>query len=271
MLSGLRIVNLAVNLPGPAAAQRLQALGATVVKVEPPAGDPMEFYSQSWYRDMAAGQQVVRLDLKDAQGKESLFSLLQNADALIAATRPAALKRLGLDFDSLHPLFPNLCMVTITGYPPPDDNEAGHDLTYQAKMGLLDPPHMPRSLISDLAGAEQTVSAVLALLIQRERTGLAGQIVVPLSDAAARFAEPLRYGSTVSGAILGGGLSEYNIYQARDGWVAVAALEPHFKARLEQLLDIRSREEYQAAFADQTTAYWKLWAQQHDLPMEIVR
>lgn len=270
MLRGLRIVNLAVNLPGPAAAQRLQALGATVVKVEPPGGDPMALYSQPWYADMMEGQQVHRCDLKDPQGKKSLFALLESADALITATRSAALKRLGLDFDSLHPLFPDLCMVSIVGYPAPDDDEAGHDLTYQARMGLLDPPHMPRTLISDLAGAEQTVSAVLALLVQRERTGEAGQAVVPLSEAAAFFAEPLRYGSTVAGGILGGGLPEYNIYQARDGWVAVAALEPHFKSRLEKLLDIRRQEDYQTVFAGQTTGYWKLWAQSHDLPVETV-
>ena len=58
-LSGMRVVNLAVNLPGPAAARRLAGMGATVVKVEPPSGDPMAQYNDSWYRDMAAGHHVV--------------------------------------------------------------------------------------------------------------------------------------------------------------------------------------------------------------------
>ena len=62
ILRGIRVVNLALNLPGPLAANRLARMGAEVVKVEPPAGDPMELYSAAWYREMAAGQELVRLD-----------------------------------------------------------------------------------------------------------------------------------------------------------------------------------------------------------------
>lgn len=271
MLKGLKVINLAVNLPGPAAAQRLSRMGATVVKVEPPAGDPMERYNAQWYRDMAVGQEVVRLDLKTPQEKDELFRLLRDADLLLAATRPSAMQRLGLDFEQLRGPFPRLCMVSIIGYPAPQDNEAGHDLTYQAKNGLIDPPQMPRSLISDMAGSEQTVSAALALLLQRERSGVAGHSLVPLSAAAAMMAEPLRYGSTAPGALLGGGVPEYNIYQALDGWVAVAALEPHFKARLESTLKVSSREDYQAVFSRQTTAYWKDWGAELDVPVEIIK
>jgi len=270
MLRGISIVNLAVNLPGPAAAQRLHTMGAEVVKVEPPGGDPMERYSRPWYQQMARGQQIVRLDLKDSQDKERLFDLLRTSDGLITAMRPSALKRLGLNFEVIHERFPRLCMASIVGYPAPDDEEAGHDLTYQARMGLVDPPNMPRSLISDMAGAEQTVCAVLALLVRRERTGCAGQAVVALSDAAARFAEPLHYGSTAPGATLGGGIPEYNLYKTLDGWIAVAALEPHFKARLESLLQIIGLADYRSAFASQTAEYWKRWALEYDLPLEIV-
>lgn len=270
MLQGIKIVNLAVNLPGPAAAQRLSRMGATVVKVEPPAGDPMERYSSDWYRDMAAGHEVVRLDLKSPQGIEALFRLLGEADLLLAATRPSALQRLGLDYGTLRGKFPRLCMVSIIGYPPPHDNAAGHDLTYQAKNGLVDPPHMPRTLVSDMAGSERAVSSALALLLLRERNGVSGEDVVALSEAAEMMAEPLNYGSTASGAVLGGGLPEYNIYQTADGWIAVAALEPHFKARLEEALDIRTADEYRSAFIKETAEYWRRWGRQTDLPIEIV-
>ncbi len=271
ILEGIKIVNLAVNLPGPAAAQRLCGLGASVVKIEPPSGDPMEIYYADWYRDMAAGHDVVKIDLKTPEGREQLEELLATADVLISATRPAAMERLGLDGATLQRKFPRLCQVIIVGYPAPRDNEAGHDLTYQASMGLLDPPHMPRSLLSDMSGSEQAVSSVLALLFNRERCGAGGHAVVALSEAAAVFAEPLRYGSTIPGASLGGGIPEYNIYKTSDGWVAVAALEPHFKRRLEEALNVAEPEEYRAVFALQSSAYWQEWGKQLDVPIETVR
>lgn len=271
VLNGIKVVNLAANLPGPAAAQRLSRMGATVFKIEPPFGDPMETYYPDWYRDMSAGHTVVRIDLKVDEGRQILFDLLETTDILITATRPAAMERLGLGSDTLKLKFPRLCQTVIVGYPAPRDNEAGHDLTYQASMGLIDPPHMPRTLLSDMAGAERTVSSTLALLFNRERSGAGGYQIVPLSEAAEAFAEPLRYGSTMPGASLGGGIPEYNIYRTSDGWVAVATLEPHFKQRLEGALKIATPEEYRNAFAGQSCAHWQQWGQEQDLPIEVVR
>lgn len=271
VLNGITIINLAANLPGPAAAQRLSRMGAAVIKVEAPAGDPMEVYYPDWYRDMAAGHTVIRLDLKLPEGKQYLLDLLGDADVMITATRPSAMARLGLDPGIIQQLFPRLCQVLIVGYPAPRDNEAGHDLTYQASMGLIDPPHMPRTLLSDMAGSELTVSAALALLFNRERSGVGGHEIVALSDAVTAFAEPLKYGSTIPGASLGGGIPEYSIYKTSDGWVAVAALEPHFKHRLEDTLKIATVEEYRAVFAGQSCAYWQKWGKQLDVPIETVR
>jgi crotonobetainyl-CoA:carnitine CoA-transferase CaiB-like acyl-CoA transferase len=271
VLTGIKVVNLAANLPGPAAAQRLCGLGAEVVKVEAPSGDPMEIYHAGWYREMAVGQTLVRLDLKSEAGRAELDSLLGSADLLISASRPAAMERLGLDWALLHQKYPRLCQVAIVGYPAPRENEAGHDLTYQASLGLLTPPHMPRTLLADMAGAEMTVSSALALLLGRERGGDAGYAEVALSEAAASLAEPLRYGCTSPGALLGGGIPEYNIYQSADGWVAVAALEPHFKSRLEEALAISTPDQYRSAFAGQSSAYWQEWGQTQDVPIETVR
>jgi alpha-methylacyl-CoA racemase len=270
-LTGIKVINLAANLPGPAAVQRLVRMGAEVVKVEAPSGDPMEIYHAGWYREMAAGQTIVRLDLKSEEGRDELDRLLGAADLLISASRPAAMERLGLDWNALHRKYPRLCQVAIIGYPAPRENEAGHDLTYQASLGLLTPPHMPRTLLADMAGAEMTVSSALALLLARERNGDAGYAEVTLSEAAASLAEPLRYGCTAAGALLGGGIPEYNIYRTTDGWVAVAALEPHFKQKLESALNISSSEEYRAAFCLQKSAYWQEWGHTQDVPIETVR
>jgi len=265
-LKGITVVNLSLNLPGPAAARRLQRLGARVVKVEPPAGDPMRIYHAGWYAELAAGQEQLTLDLKSEAGRARIDELLASADLLLTATRPAALGRLGLGWDELHARFPRLCQVAIVGYPAPRQNEAGHDLTYQAALGLLNPPHMPRTLLADMAGAEQAAGAALALLLGRERGRQGGYAEVALSEAAAAMAEPLLFGTTAPGAILGGGTPEYNLYPAKDGWVALAALEPHFKARLESALG----GDYGAAFRTRSAGEWQEWGQQFDIPIAAV-
>ncbi len=275
LLDGIKVVNLAVNLPGPACARRLQQLGAQVVKVEPPSGDPLKvnYNMTEWYTELAAGQEIVTLNLKDTEQRGQLDRLLAEADLLITANRPAALERLGLGWDELHRKYPNLCQVAIVGYPPPYENEPGHDLTYQAKIGLLTPPQMPRTLIADMAGAEIAASEALALLLARQRGQEGGYATVALSDAADFMGEPYRIGFTLPGSMVGGGLPEYNLYEANDGCIAVAALEPHFRAALEEALDFESRdpEEWRPIFAMKSAAEWEEWAKEFDLPIVAVR
>lgn len=271
-LDGFKVVSLAVNLPGPAAARRLLQLGARVLKVEPPAGDPMAQYRLEWYRKLNAGQEIVRLDLKSAEERERLFDELADADLLLTASRPEALIRLGLGWEELHERFPRLCMVAIVGYPAPNENLPGHDLTYQAKIGLLSPPNMPKTLLADMAGAERAAAEALALLLARERGMGTACILVALSEAAEYMAEPLRNGLTASQAMLGGELAEYNIYQTNEGWVAVAALEPHFKKRLAEALgcEFNSPEQLRPLFVAKSAKDWELWAKEYDLPIVAI-
>nr|WP_242822428.1 CoA transferase [Thermaerobacter marianensis] len=149
------MVNLAVNVPGPVAAARLQALGATVCKVEPPGGDPLAAAAPAWYEELTAGQEVVRLDLKTPAGRAALDERLAHADLLLTAQRPSALARLGLGPAALARRFPHLVHVAIVGYPAPRQEEPGHDLTYLAETGLLDPPALPRTLLADLGGPSE--------------------------------------------------------------------------------------------------------------------
>src|SRR4051794_26225209 len=157
-LRGIRVVSLALNVPGPAAAAHLCGLGAAVTKVEPLDGDPLARMCPAWYEDLRAGQDVVRLDLKDAAGRASLDGLLEGADVLLTSSRPAALDRLGLSWPDLHVRFPHLVQVAIVGHAAPHQEVPGHDLTYLATAGLLVPPQVPRTLLADLAGAERAVS-----------------------------------------------------------------------------------------------------------------
>jgi alpha-methylacyl-CoA racemase len=272
-LRGIQVLTLAVNVPGPVAAARLRGLGATVVKVEPPEGDPLAQTNRDWYEVLVAGQKVIRLNLKETEDRARLDELLGESDHLLTATRPAALARLGLGWPELHARYPRLSQTAIVGYPAPEDNVPGHDLTYLAGLGLLTPPELPRTLLADLAGVERAVSASLALLLGRELGLGTGYVQVPLAEAAAFFAEPLRYGITAPGGELGGGLPGYNLYRAREGWISVAALEPHFWRRLldELGLQTANREELASAFLSRTAEEWQSWAAECDLPIAAVR
>lgn len=272
-LDGLRVVTTALNLPGPAACSRLRDLGAAVTKVEPPSGDPMEAFNAAWYRKLHEGIEVLRLDLKDAAGREPMTTLLASADLLVTAQRASALARLGLDPETLASRFPRLCHVAITGYPPPREEEPGHDLTYQAEHGLVSPPALPATLFADMAGAERVVSTALALVIGRERGGTVRSAAAPLAEAASWLAQPRVEGLARPGALLGGGFAGYNVYAAKDGWIAVAALEPHFESRLAESLALPrlSSEALADAFAREDASHWERWARERDLPIVAIR
>jgi alpha-methylacyl-CoA racemase len=272
-LEGVRVVTLAVNVPGPLACARLLGLGAEVVKVEPPQGDPLATFSRAWYDELASGQRVVTIDLKTDGGRAELESLLAESDLLVTATRPAALARLGLGWSELRARHPRLCHLAIIGHAPPDEERTGHDLTYGAVAGLISPPHPPPSLFVDLASAERAVSDALALLMARAADGVGRFAFVALGTLAEELAVPLRHGLTTPAGILGGGVAFYGLYRAREGWVALAALEPAFARRLaaELGVDVSDRPVLEAAFLARTAAEWEAWARERDLPIAAVR
>ena len=273
MLEGLGVVTLAPNIPGPVAAARLRELGARVTKVEPPDGDPLAAVAPQYYAQLHEGMRTERFDLKSDAGRAQLDALLAENDALLTSSRPSALARLGLGWDVLHARHPRIVHVAVVGEPAPNDERAGHDLTYVARLGLLEPPAMPRTLIADLAGAERAVSGMLALLLRRERGNGAARTDVALSDAALIFAGPLEQGLTAAGGWLGGGFPGYRCYRARDGWIAIAALEPHFMKRLRAALDIDEGNDaaLEQRFAQSDAAAWETWALELDLPIAALR
>jgi crotonobetainyl-CoA:carnitine CoA-transferase CaiB-like acyl-CoA transferase len=211
--------------------------------------------------------------LKSAGDRATLDDLLATTDILISSNRPSALVRLGLGAEDLDAKFPKLCHVAIVGYAAPYEDIPGHDLTYQAQLGLVAPPSMPRTLIADLAGAQEAVITALAMLRQREKTGRGGTKQVSLADAAETFALPVKYGLTTPTGPLGGTLPGYNIYAAAEGWIAVAALEPHFLEKLRQELDLASptREDLARIFLTRTASEWEEWAEPRGLPISALK
>jgi crotonobetainyl-CoA:carnitine CoA-transferase CaiB-like acyl-CoA transferase len=266
-LAGVHVVSLATNLPGPVAAARLVALGASVVKVEPPAGDPLATVVPDWYDELVAGQDVVTLDLKDPGDRGSLEARLAAADVLLAAMRPSAAARLGLtESVARH----GLVLVEIVGYDGERAGEAGHDLTYQAAQGTVLPPGLPLVPVVDLLGAERAVTAVLAGLRRRDRGEAAPHLRVVLDDAARSASAAVRHGLTGPQGVLGGASPAYGVYRTADGHVAVAAIEPHFAERLARAVGA-TREELTKRFATEPSAHWESLGRSLDVPIVTVR
>jgi crotonobetainyl-CoA:carnitine CoA-transferase CaiB-like acyl-CoA transferase len=268
-LDGVRVVALATNIPGPLAAARLRSLGAQVTKIEPLAGDPLEAAAPRWYAHICADLDVIRMNPRDSQERAVLHARAYAADVLITTMRAGALARVGLEWDSLHAAAPRVIHVAVVGEGAPFGDRAGHDLTYQARAGLLSPPAMPRTLVADLAAAEATVSAVLAALVLRARTARGVRTDVAIVDAGAEFSAPLRYGLTGPDDVLGGAFAGYNLYPASDGWIAVAALEAHFVERLREVLQIERLDtaSLHDAFSRRSVAEWERLAAEADLPL----
>lgn len=249
-LAGIRVLDLSQYIPGPFATQWLSDMGAEVVKVEPPVGDPMRTMGQAdadgttyFYKLANRNKSVVRLDLKSPEGKAALAALLAKADVLVEAYRPGVLDRLGFGDGELNRLNPRLIHCSVSGYGQtgPHAPVAGHDLTYVALTGGLAAsgiearPVMTFPPLADHAGAMLAVQAVLAALLRRERTGQGARLDVSLSEAAlswmggiltsAHRGESLRREHD----IINGGAAFYRLYRTRDcRFVALGAIEDKF-------------------------------------------
>jgi alpha-methylacyl-CoA racemase len=232
-LAGVRVLSLALNLPGPAALMRCRAMGATCTKLEPPSGDPMAHYNGAAYGALHEGVSIELADLKTGTGQEHLHGLLEETDVLLTSFRPSALAKLELGWDALHARHPKLSQVAIVGAPGERAEEPGHDLTYLAESGLITGTALPPTLYADMGGALLASEAVLQTALRSARGDDSGiYLEVALNAAADWLALPRTWGLTTPTGAVGGAHAGYRVYACLDGRVAVAALEPHFAARL---------------------------------------
>jgi crotonobetainyl-CoA:carnitine CoA-transferase CaiB-like acyl-CoA transferase len=253
-LSGIRVLDLSQYLPGPFATQLLADLGAEVIKIEPPDGDPMRRFIlldedgvSPFYKQVNAGKQVLHLDLKTAAGSAVLAELLAAADVLLESFRPGVLARLGFSREWLQEINSRLihCALSGFGQTGPCRQRAGHDLTYLAMSGMLsltgtaETPVIPFPPICDYAAGKQAATAILAALLRRERSGKGTFIDVSLFEmalswqsfaltAAARPGQAFARGRD----LLTGGAACYRIYRTADErFVALGAIEEKFWRR----------------------------------------
>jgi alpha-methylacyl-CoA racemase len=230
-LQGLLVVDLTRYLPGPFASRELLRLGARVVHVEPPEGDPVRMMAPAWHAVLNTGKESVVCDLKAEP--ELARGLLARADVVLEGFRPGVAERLGVGPEAASD---RTVYCSITGYGE-GDGRAGHDLNYLGSAGLLadTAPALPPMPIADLAaGALGAVTQVLAALLERERTGRGSRIVVSMTGNARGFVDFRLHDQR---RLLTGGLACYRIYRTADGrHITVGALEPKFFLRLCELL-----------------------------------
>jgi crotonobetainyl-CoA:carnitine CoA-transferase CaiB-like acyl-CoA transferase len=292
-LAGLKVLDLSVYIPGPMATMWLSDLGADVVKVEPPARDPMLTAgpvdadgSTCFYKLVNRNKSVVILDLKSESGKELFAQLVGRADVLLESYRPGTLAKLGFPRDRLQALNPRLvhCAMSGFGQTGPHAKVAGHDVNYMAVTGGLavtgpaERPIMTFPPLADHAGAMSAVMAILAALIKRGRTGQGCVLDVSLAEAALSWMGGVltiarKWGEQPREAgEIDGGAAFYRLYQTADGrWAALAALEEKFwqgfctavgrpdwiaRHRAEPLPQTKLIAELDALFATRTLAEW---------------
>ena len=259
-LAGVRVIDISVNAPGPFASMMLADLGAEVVSIENPAqvapsyagaaDDPMLSGRGGPHDALARGKAKRALNLKSGQGRAMLLELVRQADILISEMRPGKLDNLGLGWDVLRPINPRLILCEISGYgrEVPHAGRAGHDINYLALSGALSlirdsagKPIVPQNLIGDYAaGGTIAVAAILAALIERQRTGLGQRIELSMTDGIRYLMSDIAAATLLAGhpeegwrSSLNGGMPTYDTYQTADGgWIAVGALEPKFIAIL---------------------------------------
>jgi alpha-methylacyl-CoA racemase len=232
-LAGLLVVDLTRYLPGPFASRELLELGARVVRLQAPGGDPLRELAPAWHAALNAGKESVTCDLKadPATGRR----LCAKADVVLESFRPGVVERLGVGPGDLPE---TVVYCSFTGFGA-DDLRAGHDLNYQGYAGLLadTAPALPPVPIADLAGGALTaVTQILAALLEREQTGRGRRLTISLTHGAHRLVS-YRLGGEPVPRLLTGGLACYRIYATADErYVTVAALEPRFFRRLCELL-----------------------------------
>jgi crotonobetainyl-CoA:carnitine CoA-transferase CaiB-like acyl-CoA transferase len=238
-LSGIRVIDLSMFLPGPMLTVMMADQGADVIKVEPAAGDPartqgpFEDRHSIWFANLNRGKTSVVLDLKSEAGKAALADLIRGADVFVEGFRPGVMARLGFGWDDVRALNPRIvyCSISAFGQHGALAHHPAHDMAVQALAGFLSvndgpdgTPAVPGVPAADVAAGLTGLAAVLMALIGREKSGQGDHIDIAMFDSL------LPWGAHIAGSALAGGPAPksnnqrslggaafYNLYETADG------------------------------------------------------
>ncbi|MDE2429056.1 MAG: CoA transferase [Burkholderiales bacterium] len=258
-LTGIRVIEMVGLGPCPFAAMMLADMGAEVIRIDrkAPAGAANPFpMLGTKYDVMARGRRSLALDLKQAEAKEVVLSLLEQADVVLEGFRPGVMERLGLGPEVCLQRNPRLVFGRITGWGQdgPLAQAAGHDLNYIALSGMLQamgradtPPAPPLNLVGDFGGGAMMLAfGVVCALLEARQSGRGQVVDAAMVDGSALLGAMI-YGFRGFGAwgdkreanMLDGGAHFYDTYTCADGkFVSIGAIEPQFYALLLKLADI---------------------------------
>lgn len=195
-LAGVKVIDFGQYIAGPGAAMTLAELGATVIKVEPLAGDQARHvgrYGESMVRAYNRGKRSIALDLKSEAGREIAWRLIAGSDVVIQNLRPGAVEKLGLGPAEVRTRHPRVIYLSISGFggAGPSSERPGYDIAAQAESGLMfvtgeadRPPQKVGVPIVDAAAADLGAQAILAALYGRERSGMGETLEVSLLETA---------------------------------------------------------------------------------------
>lgn len=245
-LAGLKVIDLGQFYLAPYCAMLLARLGAEVIKIESPEGDPYRRLptvdaagEPLQFAFLNSGKRTMRLNLKQPEGQEVLRRLAEWADVLVQNLSPGAMDRFGLGYDVLSALNPRLVMASGTGFGSfgPYAGEPAMDLTIQARTAVMSttgfddgPPVRTGPSVVDFMGGAHLAAGVLAALVQRGITGRGQHVEVALQDAilpalTSNIAGYLSSGGTMAertGNRHGGSaVVPYNAYPTADGWITI--------------------------------------------------
>jgi crotonobetainyl-CoA:carnitine CoA-transferase CaiB-like acyl-CoA transferase len=231
-LADVRVLDLSIWRPGPYATSLLCALGADVLKVEPPGGDPMRHYA-GLFEAINAGKRSVMLDLKEPADRDRALAFASEADALVEGFRPGVMARLGLDEPAVRSVSPGIVYCSISGYGQRDPRAAlpGHDVNYQAWAGALAPEGGPATMppipAADLGSGLAAAFGICASLLGRRTGGDGAYLDVSMTDVMASW-------TGWTGSMSEGTVPGYGLFTTADGHqVALGVLnEQHFWSAL---------------------------------------
>ncbi|MCA3019896.1 MAG: CoA transferase [Rhodocyclaceae bacterium] len=255
-LSGIRVIDLSLFLPGPHLTMLMADHGAEVIKLEPPGeGEPVRHVGASqaghtvWFRNTHRGKKSVSLDLKDAAQKEALLKLIDTADVVVEGFRPGTVDRLGIDYATVSKRNPRIvyCSISAFGQTGPKRLKPAHDLAIQADSGVVSlnlgrdgKPTHPNMPVADMAGSLMALSGILMALLRREKTGQGDYLDISMQDSLLSwtpnvmgipFAE--NKAPDVQQQRSFGGGSFYNLYETADRkWLALGGSEHKFVKNL---------------------------------------
>jgi crotonobetainyl-CoA:carnitine CoA-transferase CaiB-like acyl-CoA transferase len=239
LLDGMRVFDAGIWRPVPHATQLLADLGADVLKLEPPGGDPMRTFPDI-FRDVASHKRSIVLDLRSDSGRARALELAARADVFCEGWRPGVADRLGMGYEQLRAVNPGIIYCSVSGYGQSGELATlpGHDVNYQALAGAItrrnapDDPAIPKVPIADLAAATVAALAIVAAWANKLRTGEGEYIDVAMTDVVASWIGP-RSGNAIRGREEASrGSTGYGVFRCEDGrWLALGVIaEDHLWA-----------------------------------------